>query len=73
MLPLNRLISLPKKKPTQRLLKFTLSDTFGKTIQCDWLLCSSDFRDIILIPSNLDEIDIDDQCTFEQPSICLFL
>ena len=46
----------------------TLSDTSGKTIPCDWLLCSSDFRDIILIPCDLDEVDIDDQSTFEQPA-----
>ena len=44
----------------------TLSDTSEKTIPCDWLLCSSDFRDIILIPCDLDEVDIDDQGTFEQ-------
>ena len=43
----------------------TLSDTSEKTIPCDWLLCSSDFRDIILIPCDLGEADIDDQGTFE--------
>ena len=35
----------------------TLSGTSEKVIPCDWLLCSSDFRDIILIPCNLDEVD----------------
>ena len=51
-----------------RIQNLTLSDTSEKTIPCDWLLCSSDFRDIILIPCDLDEVDIDDQCTFEQPT-----
>ena len=46
----------------------TLSDTSEKVIPCDWLLCSSDFGDIILIPCDLDKVDIDGQCTFERPT-----